>query len=125
MANWEKYVDVLECALTDAELEAKKDSLVTATAELERLQAEKSAEVAKHSKGIKSKQAEIRALVVAIQSGRETREVECLERRNDRLGQMERVRGDTGEVYDTRPLDFDERQETIPFGGDDELDEAT
>jgi chromosome segregation ATPase len=51
-----------------------------------------------------------RRLMRAIREGREWRDVECVERRNDELNVMESVRLDTGEVLETRPFSATERQ---------------
>lgn len=104
------FIDKLDCTLSDEELAERKDRLATEYQALTEVQDEKADVMADYSKKIKGHQKVLAALIDAISTGKEKREVECLERRDDRLGVMQIIRGDTGEMVEERPLTLEERQ---------------
>lgn len=96
--------------LTDEDVADRKNKLVKAESELQKVSAEKAEAMADFNSTLKDRRNEIRTLVAAIQTGSEEREVECYERRDEKRGAMETVRADTGEVIHDRPLTAEERQ---------------
>jgi hypothetical protein len=66
-------------------------------------------------------------LCAEIRDRKEYRRVDCEEIRNYRLGTVQKLRLDTNEVFDVRPMNYDERQRVLPMleqAAKDELDHA-
>ena len=98
--------------LDDSERASRKDRLCEVDREVISVQAEKAGALSAFNADLKSLRDEQRKLLVAIETGIDTVEVDVLERVNERRGEVETVRCDTGEVIAelTRPMTGDERQ---------------
>jgi hypothetical protein len=105
--------------LNDKERSKRKDQVVVVDRSIIDAQAEKSVALGAHNATLKELRDQHRKLLVAVETGVETVEVQVLERVNERRGEVETVRCDTGEVLTelTRPLTGEERQMTLADAG--------
>lgn len=109
----------LDVVLSAEERDERQESLLTALSEGEDLAAEKSAAMADFRQRGKAQAARVVELRHAVTARIEKRDVKCEERFDDRRGEVQVVRLDTGAVIDTRPQTPEERQQVIPGTGPD------
>lgn len=110
MAFGEPFKKEIRVKVKKSEQEQKKDELVTVDREIQRVANEKAGDMANYNQDLKVLRERQRKLLDVIKDGEETLEIECVERVNERLGKVEVVRTDTGQIIDERPLTADERQ---------------
>lgn len=105
--------------LTAKDKADRKDRLVTTDQKIHEVVAEKAGSLGDFNGQLKQLRDEQKKLLSAIETGIETVEVQVLERVNERRGEVETVRCDTGEVLAelTRPLTSEERQLTLDDAG--------
>ena len=116
----ETFTKELPCELTAEEHEARSQMLLeTCKNEAETL--EEYDDVKKSYRArLNTIQSEKAKLVEALDTGIEKRPVDCIARREDKLGELRIVRLDTEDVIDARPLTAEERQMGMFEGGEDE-----
>jgi hypothetical protein len=100
-------------ALTDGEVASRKDELVAVDSEIDDLEDQRKAAAQEFKGKLEPRRDRRRELIHAIETGRETLEVECVEAWDYRRNVVEIKRRDTGEVVEERAMDGDERQEDL------------
>jgi len=96
--------------LTKDEVRMRGESLARKHAEWDAVESARKAAMT-HAKSEEEKlEAEMKLLAEAIRTGKEYRDVEVREMRNDMALSMDTVRQDTGEVIEQRPLGPEELQ---------------
>jgi hypothetical protein len=100
----------LPVALTNDELDQRRDCLANLVAERARVENEKKNNVAEFSKRIKEIESDLYEVAHEIRTRSENRDVVITRRKNFRLGVEEVIRDDTGEIVNSRPLRAEERQ---------------
>lgn len=103
----------LPVRLTDTELLAKSKELAARITELEDVEATKKSAVAQCKLKSDDLEAEIHDLAKILRTGREDREVEVKELRNDQARTIEVIRIDTGEIVESRPMTIHELQKPL------------
>lgn len=103
----------LPVELTNAEKLLRGEQLARLHAEADDVEATRKAQQTSAKGKLEALEAQARDLANVIRTGREYRDIEVRERRNDTALAMELYRLDTGEVVETRPLRPDELQTTI------------
>ena len=106
----ERFTEELPCKLTEAEKVLRGDQLVQKLAERDKVHADAKADAAAYRKDLEEIDATVSSIAKAIRDGSELREVDVIERPNYTIDQVELVRLDTSEVYETRAFEHDERQ---------------
>ena len=106
----ETFMKTMEVDVTAEEQNQRKDRLVAVDREIINVEAEKASKSSDFSTQIKTLKKERVALLQAIGTGRERREIPCYLERDDRLGVMRTKRVDTDAVIDERALTLEERQ---------------
>lgn len=106
----EKETRSLSVMLTEEEARAKGIELASYVQQLNELEERAKQISADMKKEIKALQAKVMVLTRIVRTGKEDREVECYERRNNSLMTIETYRTDTGELVETRPMSANERQ---------------
>lgn len=109
----QKEVRELECNVSKAEIEDRKNKLVAVDQDINRESAEKSNENAARGRTIRNLKKERDNLLDAIQNGKEKRKVDCFWRMNDRLHKKELIRADTGAVVVEEPQTLEDKQEDL------------
>jgi len=100
----------LPVELTKDEVRMRGESLARKHAEWDAVESARKAAMT-HAKSEEEKlEAEMKLLAEAIRTGKEYRDVEVREMRNDMALSMDTVRQDTGEVIEQRPLGPEELQ---------------
>lgn len=110
-----KFVARLTCTLTDRELAEHGRKCADADAELENFDADTKQIVAtrKGDRAVIDARKKRHRQILA--TGREDRDIECMEHVSIRQGRRWRIRLDTGETYEEAPLTESERQPGLPF----------
>lgn len=100
-----------------SEQSSYKDKLVEVDRQIDTVAAEKASEMADFNQRLKDLRKQRATLLDTIENGTEVQRVRGFERLNERLGQVEFVREDTGKVIHefTRPATAEERQTDL-FG---------
>lgn len=106
----QKKTRLIMVDLSDEEIAERKNKLVKAESELQKVTADKAEAMASFNATLKDRRAEIRSCVAAIQTGSEEREVEVFDRHDKRRNTVETVRADTKEVIHERAMTAEERQ---------------
>lgn len=114
MANGDTFTQELPCELTEEELAAKKDELVETDVEIDRLEQEKKRLVSGLNADLKVHKRTREKILCALDEKSELREVECLERSDERRHCVEVIRADTGAIVSERPWTSEEHQMTLP-----------
>lgn len=110
-----KIVEVLPVILTEEEAKAKAKALARKLREIGTLEAAAKDAAAEARKEIKAAQATADLLAHEVDTGKESRPVECYEVPNLEAKTMELYREDTGELVRTRSMDYEDRQEHLPL----------
>ena len=121
----QKKTRLIMVDLSDEEIAERKNKLVKAESELQKVTADKAEAMASYNATLKDRRNEIRSCVAAIQTGSEEREVEVYERHDKRRNTVETVRGDTKEVIHERAMTAEERQGGLFDDGATEGEEPT
>lgn len=106
----QKKTRLIMVDLSDEEIAERKNKLVKAESELQKVTADKAEAMASFNATLKDRRNEIRSCVAAIQTGSEKREVEVYERHDKRRNIVETVRADTKAVIHERAMTAEERQ---------------
>lgn len=119
MGFGDQFRKEVKVKLDDAAVSERKNRVCHVDREILNVQADKAQALGEHNGRLKELRDEHRKLLTAIETGVETVEVDVLERVNERRGEVETVRCDTGEVIPelTRPLTSEERQLTFDDTG--------
>lgn len=119
MGFGDQFRKEVKVKLDDAAVSERKNRVCHVDREILNVQADKAQALGEHNGRLKELRDEHRKLLTAIETGVETVEVDVLERVNERRGEVETVRCDTGEVIPelTRPLTSEERQLTLDDAG--------
>ena len=120
----ERFLEELEVKLTDAELATRATDLAHEITFCEERVADLKEYASAEREGIKASESRISKLARAIERGVETRSIECIERPNLEIDQVEIVRLDTSEVVRTRAFESDERQASLFGDEEEEIDSA-
>lgn len=120
----EKETRKLECKVSKADVEDRKNRLVKVDREISTELTSKREEMGKRNKTLRELREEQENLVSAIENGVELREVDVFWRQNDRLHKKELVRADTGGVVDEEAQTLADKQEDLFAGapGDSDSD---
>lgn len=100
----------LAVVLTEEELRAKGLQLANKVTELDTTKQDLQDYQAGMKKVIKSIEDSISSLTMVVKSGKEYRDVECVDRHNAKLMTVETYRTDTWEMVETRQMSHSERQ---------------
>ncbi len=100
----EIFMKSVEVDVTDAENTAKLQRLAVVDTKIKDTEAEKAGDVSKHNESLKQLRKEQRKLLEAIQTKRETREIECYEKRDERLNKVTIHRRDNDQLIDERAM---------------------
>jgi hypothetical protein len=100
----------LPCDLNEVERDERARAGMGTVRQLVLMKEEHSVKHAEMKAGEKELEKRIKALAVAAETGREERVVECYESPNLATFRVEFIRMDTGESFDTREMDEDERK---------------
>lgn len=103
----------LPVRLTDTELLIKAKELSAKVAELDAVEATKKSVAAECKVKYDTLNSDIHHLAKILRTGREDREIEVQEIRNDPARTIEVVRIDTGEVVESRPMTINELQKPL------------
>src|SRR5262249_29735219 len=103
----------LPCRLSDSEIQAMGEQLADLELEYKRVDEERKTRAAEFRDQLESINNRIGILSREIQAREQVRQVECGIGRNERLGLIETVRWDTGEVIDRRAMTAEERQKDL------------
>ena len=110
MRKSSRFTQSLPCPLTPEEFETKSKGLADLCKEINHAK-DKAKEEAKQNKEAIDKMETTRTLLSTIvRDKEESREIECEEKYNYRLHQVESIRLDTGEVFGTRAMELSEYQ---------------
>jgi hypothetical protein len=110
----ERLLIPLPCPLTDDEKIARSLMLAEALDRRNQLDLERKDTMAEFKDREAKLDSEIGRLGTIVRGGKELRQVECEDQHNYKNGTADRVRLDTGEVVQTRPLTEEERQQELP-----------
>jgi hypothetical protein len=113
MADGDTSMQSVERTLTDGEVLARKNEHVAIELEIDHLAEERKDAAADFKGRLEPKRTRRKELLRAIETGRESYEVECVESWDYKRNLIEVKRKDTGEVLDEQPMGFEERQETL------------
>ena len=111
-----RFTKVLPCKLSDEELGEKAKEIADVYTEIDALEDEKKVRASEYTEKINERSRAMAELIEQVKTRSAPRPVECITRANDRLGEVDEVRTDTGEVIETRPMGEDERQRDM-FNG--------
>lgn len=103
----------LPVRLTDGELLAKSKELAAKITELDEVEDRKKSAVAQCKVKSDELDLDIHKIARILRTGREDREVEVSEIRNDPARTIEVVRLDTGEIVESRPMTIHELQKPL------------
>lgn len=103
----------LECKVSKAQVEDRKNRLVVVDRSISTEQTEKREEMNKRNATLRELREEQENLVSAIEHGIEKREIDCFWRMNDRLHKKELIRADTGAVVDETAQTLADKQEDL------------
>lgn len=106
----ETFLKTMEVDVTAEEQGERKDRLVVVDRKILSVKAEKASKSSDYAQEIKTLEKERLALLEAIGTGREKRDVKCYLERDDRRGMMLTKRVDNNAVIDERALTLEERQ---------------
>lgn len=109
----EKEVKRLECKVSRAEIEDRKNRLVVVDGSINDTIIVKREEAAEHNKLLRELRKEQTNLISAVTRGVELRDVECFWKQNDRLHKKELVRADNGQVVDETAQTLADKQEDL------------
>ena len=106
----ERFVEDLACELTDAEVLERSDALVAHLGTRDATRARQKAAMKTFKAELEAIDEDVSSLAKSIRTRSEGRDVECIERANYTIDQVEVVRLDTGDVVRCRAFEHDERQ---------------
>lgn len=92
---------------------ARKDELVKVDTAIDETRSEKHQANVEFNEKLKPLEKRRKEVLEAIETGRETLEVDCVERWDYKTNRVVFVRKDNGEEVDERAMDGDERQEDL------------
>lgn len=115
MPTSEPFYEHLPCALDSQELVLKSRALAQLLCDQENVELEKKEANASFKERLDAIDKQLSALALEVRSGREYREVQCLERADYAEGRVQIIRTDTAEVVRFRPLEPHERQQGLAF----------
>ncbi len=123
------YIKRIEVDITEDEARQRGEELARIVKDIERVEAEKKASNADLKKRIDALDARKAELAEVIRTGREDREVEVFNARNESRCLIETCRADDGEIIESRPMTATERQlkmfpDTMPDSADELVDSA-
>lgn len=101
----------LPVTLTDDELLHRGNTLAELLDKIDSLEQQKKDSAADFKNQIETKETEASELSMVIRQKTEIREVEVRERKDYTVRKIYMVRLDTGEIYDSRPMNIDDAQE--------------
>jgi hypothetical protein len=113
MADGDTSMQSVDRTLTDGEVLARKNELVATDSDIDHLEEERRAAASDFKGRLEPKRARRKELLRAIETGRESIEVECVEAWDYQRNIIEVKRKDTGEVLDEQPMGFEDRQEKL------------
>lgn len=116
MPTNEPFYEHLPCALEPQELVLKSKQLAQLLCDQANVELEKKDANAEFKSRLDDIDKRLSALGLEVRTGREHREVPCIERADYAENRVEIIRMDTGEVIRMRPLEKYERQEALQFG---------
>lgn len=122
MAKQDKETRKLECKVSKAQVEERKNRLVRVDREISTAIVDKRTEMAEYNGKIRKLREEQENLVSAIEKGIELRDVDCFWRMNDRLHKKELIRADSGTVVDEAAQTLEDKQEDLFDSGPGESD---
>lgn len=111
----EVFLKSIQVDVSDDENTARLNRLAEVDKKIKTTEAEKAGDVSKHNEQLKQLRKEQGKLLDAIETRKEVREVECYERRDDRLHKVQILRRDNDQVVDERPMTAAELQTELPF----------
>jgi hypothetical protein len=100
----EKFLKSIEVSVSDDENTAKLQRLAVVDTKIKDTEAEKAGDVSKHNESLKQLRKEQRKLLEAIQTKKELRDIECYEKRDERLHKVTIHRADNDMQVDERPM---------------------
>lgn len=115
MPTSEPFYEHLPCQLTGQELVLKSKALAELLCDQANIELEKKEANADFKARLDSIDTKMASLAQEVRTGREYRDVACIERADWTDNRVEIVRTDTGEVVRIRPLQQGERQEALPY----------
>jgi hypothetical protein len=111
------FYERLPCQLEAQELLLKSRALAQLLSDQEAIEAEKKDASAEFKRRLDAVEGDLSALGLEVRTGREYREVGCIERADYTDNRVEIIRTDTGEIVRMRPLEPHERQQSLQLGG--------
>lgn len=115
MPTSEPFYEHLPCQLTSQELVLKSKQLAQLLCDQSNVELEKKEANAAFKEQLDDIDKKLSALALEVRTGREYREVPCIERADYIDNRVEVIRTDTSEVVRIRPLQPNERQEALPY----------
>lgn len=115
MPTSEPFYEHLPCNLDSRELVLKSKALAELLSEKDHVEQEKKDANAEFKQRLDDLETRLNALAVEVRTGKEYRDVPCIERADWADNRVEVIRTDNGEVVRIRPLQQGERQEALPY----------
>lgn len=115
MPTNEPFYEHLPCQLDSRELVLKSKSLAQCLADQAAIEFEKKEANADFKQRLDAIDAKMVTLADEVRTGREYRDVPCIESAEWSENRVNIIRTDTGEVVRIRPLQQGERQEALPY----------
>ncbi len=115
MPTTEPFFERLPCKLDAQELLLKAKSLSQLLCDKGNVELEKKDANADFKRRLDAIETRVCELGLEVRTGREYRDVQCVERADYQDNRVEIIRVDTGEVVRMRPLEVHERQESLAF----------
>jgi hypothetical protein len=109
------YVETLKCVLTDKEVQDRAQLLAQHVDEVNTKESELKAETSHRKAIIQQIESKVNEIAAEIRNRATYRRIDCERIKDFRLGTCREVRLDTGEILNTRPLNYDERQRVLPL----------
>lgn len=113
MTQIQRFTRKLPCKLTPDEISQRKDSLVEIDRQINETLGAKARVMAEHNEALRDKRATQRTLLENINTGTETREVDCWSEPDFPTNRMVTYRADNREQIEERALTADERQASM------------
>lgn len=107
--------EYLKCVLTADEFKSMSSDLAQQTVEIQELEDQKKAASSDFKSRIDAATAHTSRIARILRDGYEMKDVECETTFDLESGMVVTVRKDTGEIYKTRPMSQDERQQEFDF----------